>query len=806
MKPHTTIGGRCLGQTAFLIVYIALGLIVFPTQCPATDGSKLFATDSARHEWSEFSAAGFSRSVCGIIYDTDRAPCCGVPLGGLSTGCLDIDPNGTFGFCSIFNGYPRQPKLAEPFLGLAVGGKTWVLATKRVIEGGLIDSCEEHGRDPYYPDRQRNPGFWHVSRAPISGVQAAQEIKYWGHYPVADVEYITDAPVAVGLRAWSPFLPGDVKTSDTPAAVFEVHLHNESDQPQRGTLALSYNGPLEDVKRSNFDKPSVAVAAPATFSRRAATGRLQGSVVSYNGCDYALGIVDATTAPRSGGSLGGASWSKIGDSLPPMNDAESGTSVAVDFALKPGESKVIRYLLAWQVPTWGERGIAWHRMNAKVYPSIDDVIAFMVNEHERLLPRILSWQQVVYTANQYPIWLRDSLVNCLSLITEDAYYAQPTGPIANWCSEDGLFGMIEAPRVCPQIECIPCSWYGNLPIVYFFPTLAGTTLDGYRQYQREDGAAPFCFGAQTEMWQANNNHAQDNQIMLNGVCYVDMVYRLWRRTGDDELLRKHFDAVKKSTTLTATMGEAPFPVVGFPPGDAQTEWWEGWPWTGIASHAAGMHLSNLLLAEQMADAAGDGEFAGRCRRWFNQGSHDLEQNNWRDGAYLLYNKPQTGSASDKIMSNQLDAVWADAFLGIKGNAFEPAHIDQTLATIRRTCLHPVVGAVSFAARDGTQELATYGIFPPETLILGMTYLYHGDRDTGSEICQKCMDNIVLRQGKEWDMPNMVNADTGEVRFGTDYYQMMILWALPAAFDRQSIAEACEPNGLVDRVVKAAAAQ
>ena len=42
--------------------------------------------------------------------------------------------------------------------------------------------------------------------------------------------------------------------------------------------------------------------------------------------------------------------------------------------------------------------------------------------------------------------------------------------------EDGLFGMNECPRGCPQIECIPCSFYGNQPVVYFFPQLALSTL------------------------------------------------------------------------------------------------------------------------------------------------------------------------------------------------------------------------------------------------------------------------------------------------------------------------------------------
>lgn len=362
--------------------------------------------------------------------------------------------------------------------------------------------------------------------------------------------------------------------------------------------------------------------------------------------------------------------------------------------------------------------------------------------------------------------------------------------------------MIEAPRVCPQIECIPCSWYGNMPIVYFYPQLARTTLDGYRAYLRDDGAAPFCFGPQTDMWQVNNNHAHENQVMLNGVCFVDMVCRLWQRTNDDELLRHFYGAVKKSTALTATMGEKPHPVVGFPPGDKQTEWWEGWPWTGIATHAAGMHLCNLLVAEKMATAMGDHEFAEQCRHSFAEGSRDLEQHNWRDGSYLLFNKPETGKQSDKVMSNQLDAVSAATYLGLRHEVFPPDRTRATLQTIRRTCFHRLVGAVSFASRDGEQELTTYGIFPPETLILGMTYVYHNERDVGLDVCRHCMENIVLRQGKEWDMPNMVNADTGKVRFGTDYYQMMILWAVPAAIESKSIAQICAPGGFVDRILQA----
>ena len=82
------------------------------------------------------------------------------------------------------------------------------------------------------------------------GVEPATEIEYWGHYPVVDMEYSTTCPVGIGLRAWSPFIPGDKVASNTPAAIFEVHLRNATDDGVRGTMAFSFPGPPEDAQSS----------------------------------------------------------------------------------------------------------------------------------------------------------------------------------------------------------------------------------------------------------------------------------------------------------------------------------------------------------------------------------------------------------------------------------------------------------------------------------------------------------------------------------------------------------------------------
>ena len=160
--------------------------------------------------------AGFSQPACGVVYRMKDEVSCGMPLGGIDTGCIDLETSGLLGFCTIFNTHvPRRGPINLPILGLSVGGKTWVLCDKQPKK-----AWREKGV-PY-----GKPVIPVLSELKLEGVETAKQIHYWGHYPVADLEFETDAPIQVGLRAWSPFLPGDLKASMMPAAVFEVHLRN----------------------------------------------------------------------------------------------------------------------------------------------------------------------------------------------------------------------------------------------------------------------------------------------------------------------------------------------------------------------------------------------------------------------------------------------------------------------------------------------------------------------------------------------------------------------------------------------------
>src|SRR3974390_727646 len=73
------------------------------TATRANGKGKLFPTDLEERKWLEFSAAGYNKPVSGAIFRASQYPCCGMPGGGLDTGCIDIDVRGAYGFSSIFN-------------------------------------------------------------------------------------------------------------------------------------------------------------------------------------------------------------------------------------------------------------------------------------------------------------------------------------------------------------------------------------------------------------------------------------------------------------------------------------------------------------------------------------------------------------------------------------------------------------------------------------------------------------------------------------------------------------------------------
>ncbi|MHB8972442.1 MAG: GH116 family glycosyl-hydrolase [Pirellulaceae bacterium] len=762
----------------------------------------LFPDGLPNRRWIRFPAQGLAKPACGVIYRSGDKVTNGLALGGIDTGCLDLETSGLLGYSTIFNTHiPRRGPLNLPVFGLSVGGKTWVLCKPQPKQG------EGGAQIPVEPV---------LTALNLEGVETARGIQYWGHYPVADLEFDTDAPVGVSLRAWSPFLPGDVVNSMVPGIVFEVQLRNASDAAQQGTLAFSFPGPT----RKEIGEQAIA--------REEVTRDYRGVCIRGELASYVMGVVDEQRV-RVGGELGadGQRWSAIGKPLPTSSDSDTGASVAVDFVLAPREAKTVRFVAAWHAPTWKGGGYNWaggnlHRhMYAKHYPSAISTAGYLAKNHSSLLRRILAWQEVVYTDDKLPVWLRDSLVNILYCLSEDSFWAQKQSPLPDWVrEEDGLFGLCESPRGCPQIECIPCSFYGSQPLVYFFPELQLSTIRGYQGYQGEDGRPPWVFGAPVDLGAPGYTQyqASTNGISLAGI--VDR-YLMCCDTPDKRYTKEFYPMLKRCMSYNVTLGQVGNPsyslgeqVMALPNIEGNLEWFETQApgWQGVAAHIGILRLAQLQITERLAREVGDTAYAEQCAEWTKLAVQALEQRLWdQRGYYLNFLEPTSQTKSEFVFGYQLDGEWVMDHHGLP-SSLPVDRVRTVLDTIQRTNVAlSKSGAVNYANPDGSVAnpggYGAYSYFPPELMMLGMNYMYEGQVPFGTELVRKMWHNIVCLQGYTWDVPNIMrgDVDTGERVFGNDYYQDLMLWSLPAALAGQDFAAPTKPGGLVDRILAAARA-
>lgn len=225
-------------------------------------------------------------------------------------------------------------------------------------------------------------------------------------------------------------------------------------------------------------------------------------------------------------------------------------------------------------------------------------------------------------------------------------------------------------------------------------------------------------------------------------------------------------------------------------------------------------LATLRIVERMARAMEDEDYAAQCHQWFHQGSRSMEEKMWNGSYYLNFYDDQTGEKSDAIMAYQLDGDWAARLHGVE-SVFRGDRIPLVLRTIREKCMGGVVcGARSFSSPEGKplngdNKVAEYGttaMFLPEIMMLAMTYMYHGEPGFGIEKLRKAMEYMVCSHGHPWDLPNMILGSTGERHFGTDYYQNLMLWAVPSALSGESLDKITHKGNLADRIIQAVNAE
>jgi uncharacterized protein (DUF608 family) len=722
-----------------------LQLLVVLAACAADVERPLFSATADTKTLQTFAVEGIAGPVTGTVYPAGSLEQGGMPLGGLGTGYLCLDTDGRLGKCSIFNRLPAPMVNGQPPVFLTVGGRRLVLA------------------------------------APKEGVGDARAIHYFGHFPVADLRYELDAPLAVELRAYSPFLPGDSAECNTPAAVFEVRVRNTSDAPQEVVVGFAPGG-LPGGKTEGFTAGQWTgiQIAHAPLDRVPDTG------------DHSLAL-----AVESGQAEAGP----------------QGVELSAPRKLRPGERAVARFVLAWYEPRLreGSNRVEKHQYAVR-FASARAVAERAIERRADWLRRALAWQEAIYRSD-LPGWLQEELVNVPSTLTKNSVWLARTRP-DDWWGDEGLFLVNESFATCAVCETMPCRFFGHWVSLFFFPELERTALEAIRYFQLRGGEPPFCLGLGFAI--------RDPRYHCQHTCgageYPQLIYRYYLRTGDEAFLRDFWPSARDSLNFMLWLDRDGDALVEDHPHTAEGEYFPAnnpldcWPWHGASSYTAGKGLAALVCGIQMAEQSGDTAQAEAWRAVLRRGQESYEKKLWTGSYYRTYHDTNTGRRNDACFSAQLSSVWCTRVLGLD-DPLPKERIEAALDAIARLNLPASpYGMMDAVFADGTpcieggpdaERIWSRDIFIQCNATAAMAFLYHGRREQGERAAKTMLDTIFRGpHAMPWSQPCGLSSVTGGTCHGHDYYDHMVVWSYPLAFAGHDIRAACAPGGLIDRVLKA----
>jgi non-lysosomal glucosylceramidase len=277
-----------------------------------------------------------------------------LPLGGLGTGTVALAGNGALRQWQLHNIGNHEGHVPDSFFALRLSRVEPPVDEIRLLQGPpLAPSDTPLVTDDVVPAGESR---LHELLRPI-GTPTVNAT-----YPGARVDFDTELPIEVSMSVFNPLVPSDAAASSQPVAAFTFVLHNPGEIAVHGKLAgalqnsVGWDGvtPIDGVSCSLYGGNTNRVRRHDDWT----------SLVLENGSlptDHpgAGQLVLTTDGP---GALTCAQWSRpeefvafLNGPVQPVGGASAPGStwnggLAVPFALAPGESFEVRFLIAWHFP------------------------------------------------------------------------------------------------------------------------------------------------------------------------------------------------------------------------------------------------------------------------------------------------------------------------------------------------------------------------------------------------------------------------------------------------------------------------
>ncbi len=463
------------------------------------------------------------------------------PIGGMGAGMFCIEGTGAISHMSVRN---RPDIYNESCMFAALSVKDLKNGAK-VLEG-QVPGWKHFGQ----------PGSGTGSSGASYGLPRFQKASFHTRFPFCEIELNdNDIPLDVIIKGWSPFIPTDADNSSLPVGALEYSFSNNTNS--KVEALFSYN-------TRNFMRQS---GGKATIRRIAG-----GFILSEEGIkenpekqgDFAIFTSEEETVVDHCWFRGGwwdpltITWNTIMESearsIPPIEDDAPGASLYVPFTLNPGETKVIKLMMAWYVPNTTLRyGQDPQENDDKEYTytdssfqdpyykpwysgrfsGINEVADYWKTNYDDLLSKSELFSSSFYNSTLPPEVIEAVAAN-LTILKSPTVLRQPDGKLWNWEGCGDNYGSCAGS--CTHV------WNYAQAIPHLFPSLERTLRETEFFFsQNKEGHQTFRSALPIRRVAATFHSAADGQ--LGGIMKV---YREWRISGDNEWLNTMYPKVTES--------------------------------------------------------------------------------------------------------------------------------------------------------------------------------------------------------------------------------------------------------------------
>ena len=464
------------------------------------------------------------------------------PVGGIGAGMFCIEGTGAISHMSVRN----QPDVFnEPCMFAAI-------SVKGVENGALV----LEGQVPEWK-KFGTPNSANGSSGDSYGLPRFENAKFLARFPFTHIDLIdADLPIEVRLTGWSPFIPTDADNSSLPVGGIEYSIKNTGSTMVEAIF--SYNSvnfmSQPDGKASIKSMPNGFVLSesgakdkPETKGDFAVFTNEPDAIVDH--CWFRGGWWDPLTM----------TWNTIlnGETkeTSPVDQSAPGASLFVPFTLNPGETKVIRLMMAWYVPDTNLRygkdseevetdeectdpNCSCHLPFYKPWYSgkfsgIEEVVNFWKTNYDDLYKKSQLFSESFYSST-LPDEVLEAIAANLTILKSPTVLRLPDGKLWNWegCSDNSGCCAGSCTHVWNYAQAIP----------HLFPRLERTLRETeFYPSQDKEGHQTFRSALPIRPVATTFYAASDGQ--LGGIMKV---YRDWHISGNNDWMKKIYPKVTES--------------------------------------------------------------------------------------------------------------------------------------------------------------------------------------------------------------------------------------------------------------------